>query len=285
MSSAVGVLTCHQGVVRFGRGMALASAVLLAAMLTPTIGFADAIVYGDFTEEMMMEAQLQDQLLIELAIAWNPADIVAYDYSLDTATGAFGFSTATGQTVAGLPFSFASSAQLDGSTGDWSWIGSGVAGGVAFQIVGNGALIGDPETDITGTYTDANDKTYAATAKVTITESDTGASARKSDGTGEAKDANGTVVKSGKVKDVEVVNTSGGDRTWRIWFVDDLGGQGANDLGFARPVGGSVFQGQFTQTVAVPETGAWTMMLLGFAGVAFAGSQRAKSGRTVSSVA
>ena len=82
MSSAVGVLTCHQGVVRFGRGMALASAVLLAAMLTPTIGFADAIVYGDFTEEMMMEAQLQDQLLIELAIAWNPADIVAYDYSL-----------------------------------------------------------------------------------------------------------------------------------------------------------------------------------------------------------
>ena len=124
-------------------------------------------------------------------------------------------------------------------------------------------MIGDPETDITGTYTDANDKTYAATAKVTITESDTGASARKSDGTGEAKGANGTVVKSGKVKDVEVVNTSGGDRTWRIWFVDDLGGQGANDLGFARPVGGSVFQGQFTQTVAVPETGAWTMMLLG----------------------
>jgi hypothetical protein len=60
-----------------------------------------------------------------------------------------------------------------------------------------------------------------------------------------------------------------------------VGGSGINDLAINNGTGGSgswefgVYS--LTYTSGVPETSTWAMMLLGFAGLGFAGYRRAKS--------
>jgi hypothetical protein len=252
--------------------------VALGALFAPSVVTAGSINYGDYVTETMMEVQSEQQSLLQAAAPWALNDAVHYQYSYDRSTGAFGFSTDVGQSIAGSAFSFSTVAVLDSATGTWSWTGAGLEGGTSIDMTGLAVLTGDPQENITGQYHDGKGNVFDATATVTIEEDTTGL--KKSFGQGSATDPTGKLVFAGKVTDF--VRPSG---TWEIVFEGDTnetpGIKSQLDFGLESQIDPTTFQGDFTQTV-LPEPATWVMMLMGVGGLG-AATRRSRPRRTVSS--
>ena len=227
--------------------------ISLGTLVMTQVGYAATIIYGDYTLETMVEAQLQEQLLVQAAIPWKLTDIVTYEYAYDASTGAFSLSTISGQSVAGRPFSFSTTALLDAPDGTWSWMGTGLAGGTMFQVGGSANITAADDTDATvdirGKYHDNKGIEYDAAAKVKIEGME---GANKGSGKGQATDKNGRVVRSGDCEDFVSLQDPQSD-PWEIDFVADTTGvRQAYGAGWDAPVGPTQFQGYFIQMVPEP---------------------------------
>jgi len=264
---------------RLSGGIAILAVISsLGALTIPQAASAGPSNFGDLTLETMMEAQSQDQLLLQAALPWKLTDIVNYTYAFDTSTGAFSFSTNPGQSIAGLPFSFSTTATLDAPNGTWSWSGSGLEGGTSFQITGDGSVqmmtgraAGQATNeDIKGKYVDDDGTEYDAAANVEITDTKNG---KTSFGTGSVRKSDGTLLKKGTVRDTNTNNA------WNIYFITETPPSPPDiksqlDSGSIFQNGPTEFQGFFAQTV-IPEPSAWTLILLGF-GTVGAGLRRCR---------
>ena len=241
-----------------------ANLILLGTLVTLPICYGGQFTYGDLTLETMMEAQLWEQILVQTVVPWRVTDAVTYNYDYNTSTGAFDFATVPNQSVAGLPFSFSASAQLDAVNGIWSWSGTGVIGALSFQITGDATATLDPKEDIKGKYIDDNGTEHDATASVDITTDDHGN--KLSNDSGQATDKDGNVIKKGKVHDFI---SNGG---WAIDFVVETppsppNPEGAFDTGLDIPfLGPPDFKGSFVQT-SVPEPSTLSGLLSGGVGL------------------
>ncbi len=138
--------------------------LISSAMMAATASYAQ-MPANDLTLEIMMNAEAQDQMLVDLVAPWQANDAVGYNFNCDYNAQTFDYSTQPGQSVDGQAFSLSDSGSFNASLGAWSWTSSGLIGSDAFSITGTatGDVIG-----ITGLYLDEGPVEYSAVGMVTI---------------------------------------------------------------------------------------------------------------------